>query len=618
MADDAKQMPWETAPPPAPSAEGSVKPWETQAPPAPEAVKKAEPGMVDSAINALAKSSGPGSVFFKGAKLLRDHSDAVDKIVKYPIGLMETGLAGAAGLAKGDSTVVTPDTVVQALKGNAPAAEEYLARLGVPESGSLTVDGHTITGRQAMGFGADVLSTMGVAGAAKRLPGISDILNFSFANKKPGAKEIGEAAKRLGIEATPGMTSGSPTVQGLESSLNQSPTIAGHLVNQNVRPVQTGLQTAANDIVSDAGNMSAGQAGSSMGNSVTADLGAQHANVQLAYEPFNRELPKMAPIEADQLKTGNKILKIAGNHVGLDSSNVESLAKKLSNQISEATNLEEIETLRKQVASEAHAAFNGGNPNAGHTLSKMEDALSDFRDDQFVKIAKQNYPGVGGKNIGEQMVQEYQHAQGLHGSMMTDLKEVGDLLGIKNKNPRSFIEAVSRISPEKMAEKLFKTKSVEDLAKAQKYFPEAFEEARKLKISQIKEAATAVDRVSGQEVIDPGALMRNLDKLSPEVKGILFGPKAQTIADMKTVMNSLPAKIGPSGTPQGNAFAHSFTQEGLDALNMLKYKGLSSPGLQNAGLGFVAATSLNASPRPKMSTTIKPTFDMRMSKSASK
>ena len=525
---------------------------------------------------------------------------------------MAGGRIAAEAMGKPDPFTI--DDEKSALVGKAPGVGEILKRLGAPEMGSIEIPQqdvgpiHTpnvkVTGRDALGVAGDVASQLGVSGFAKKaIPGIADALNFSKANEKPGVKDIEAASNRLGFDATPGMRSGSQSVQNAESMLGTSPTIAGHMVDNSIMPVRQGLQDAAQDVVSSAGGMSKAQAGRSMADSVTADLGIQHGAVQMAYEPFNKELPKMVPDEPSLLKVANQISKTGGTSLSLGQ-NVEGFAGKVADQVLDARNLNDVEETRKQVATAAQNAFQAGDHNAGISLSKIEDHLSDFRDNQFVSLAKQN----GNPALGEQMVQEYQQAQGLHSQMMTDLKDIGGVLGIKAKNPRSFIEAASQIKPEQMADKLFKSASIEDLEKAQKYFPEAFEQARQLKISQIKEAASAVDSRTGLEVVDPRRLVREVDKLSPESQQILFGNKAQKIEDMRTVLNSLPKDVNPSGTARTEAMKATDLQNIPDIINYLKYKAASSPGF-NQGVGNAGMLGVANQP-PVMSTTIRKRDDL--------
>lgn len=397
------------------------------------------------------------------------------------------------------------------------------------------------------------------------------------AGKKAAADAISAAAQRLGFSATPGMTSASPVVQGLESSLSQSPSIAGAMTRSSINPVRKGLQLAAQDAIEGAAENSAYKTGRNVSNGIAGKLGEQYNNIQLAYEPFNKELPKMMPDSEAKWKLADQIAKSGQGNLSL-SNDMEGFSRKVSNKVMDSSSLHDIEEIRKQVGHALNSAHRSGDYNAVESLSKMQDHLGEFRDDQFVGLAHQAYPTESGKAMGQQMVGDYQNARSQYKKMMEDLKDVGPLLGIRNKNPQAFIEAVQTIPPEKMTSKLFNTKNYDAVQKVQDYFPEEFDVLKKHKLKEIYDSVLGKD---GE--IDPAKFVKQADKLSPEIQHVLFGDKVQTIRDMKTVINGLPDKIGPSGTSQGEMYNQSWNPlaQGAEAVRFGGYRTLGSNALQN-------------------------------------
>lgn len=403
------------------------------------------------------------------------------------------------------------------------------------------------------------------------------------------ASAIKEASQRLGFKATPGMLTDSPTVQGLESSLSQSPSVAGAVVRNNLKPIQTGLQSAAEDLVS-GNNSSAYQAGDSASKGVLANLGEKANNIKMSYEPFNQELPKMIPAAEDKWKLAVQVAKIGQQH--LDPNEVNSLVQGTTNKIMGSQSLADIEDTRKLLGNKIEQAATNNDRNMVDTLTKIKDKLSDFRDTQFQTLAQQAYPGPEGTNIGQQMVGQYRNAMDQHAALMGDLRDVGPLFGIKAKNPRDFIEAFSEMPPEQVAQKLFKTNNYLALQKVHTYFPEEFETIKNLKLQDLRNSSLSNPIDPANSPVDPAKLITKINKLTPEVQSVLFGDKIQKVKDMQTVLGSFPDKIGPSGTPQGEAFRHwaDPTQQIGDAARYAGYRALGATNVSQNTSKLISAT----------------------------
>lgn len=423
----------------------------------------------------------------------------------------------------------------------------------------------------------------GAEGGLQELGGraISKGLSVLKPAVKESAKYITDAAERLGIKATNGMLSDSPMGQGLESSLNQSPSGAGAVVRSDTRPIQAGLQKAAQDVLKDSSGKSSYQAGGDAAKGVISNIGEDYNNVQQAYEPFNKELPKMTPEEIDKWKLADQTAKATKGNLSLTFQG-DKWGESLANKVMESKNLDDVENIRKQVSSALRTAYKSHPPdyNAIDAISKAEDHLNNFRDDQFQKLAMKNYPQSvypGGKAIGSDMVDQYKNAQGQYAQLMNKLKPIGDALGIRANNPKSYIDAFDKMPEEKLASKLSSTKYVQAAEAIKENLPEQFEQIRKYQLSQIAEKSMT----DGQ--IDPVKLVKNSNKLSPEFKEMIFGEKVSKLNDMETVINSLPKKMGPSGTPQGELYNQSWNPalQGKEALRYGVYKGLTSPTLSS-------------------------------------
>lgn len=467
------------------------------------------------------------------------------------------GIAGAPLLAAGGGAVGT-------------AARDVLH--GIREQGlDYFTKKPTIEGTKEASLG---LLQGGIQGAEQEMGGqiagkvLRTGLDALKTGKKAASDAISAASERLGFKPTPGMISDSPTVQGLESTLEQSPTIAGRSVRETTTPVREGLKNAMEDVLKGQ-SFDKQQAGEAVAKGLASNVGQDITEAGLRYEPFNKELPKMIPNLESRFKLADQVAKSGQGSLSL-SHDLEGFAKNVSNKVMDSNSLDDIESIRKQVSGALSSAYRSGDRNSIDVLSKIQDHLADFRDDQFVGLAKEG----GNKELGSKMVEEYQQARTHYKNLMTKMSELGQQLGIKAKTPSNFVDALSNIPDQKLTDKLFNVKKEGAIEAFKESFPEQFETLRQAKLSEFKQ------KYDGS----PQKFVNAVEKLSSKAKEIIFGPNVTKIDDMKLVMESMPDLIGPSGTPKGMAFQQTFSPfknaEGL--LNQAVYKAGYNPTIQNA------------------------------------
>src|ERR1019366_6966741 len=102
------------------------------------------------------------------------------------------------------------------------------------------------------------------------------------------------------------------------------------------------------------------------------------------------------------------------------------------------------------------------------------------------------------------------------------------------------------------------------------HLPEEFEQMRKYKLGSIADKSTYDGK------INPVRLLQQIKDMPSSTRNVLFGPDQSKMLDnMKTVVESMPTKMGPSGTPQGVEFSYGnlFTPKGLgnEATRAIQY-----------------------------------------------
>jgi len=122
---------------------------------------------------------------------------------------------------------------------------------------------------------------------------------------------------------------------------------------------------------------------------------------------------------------------------------------------------------------------------------------------------------------------------------------------------------------EKIAQRFFSKKNFANNSRLKEMFPESFETARKVKLAEIWEKSQTKGEVSVRKFVN------NLKKLDKEETAMIFGAeKRETLEALETLIDSMPDKVGPSGTAQAldlfNFF--SYTTQARDGLRLLLYK----------------------------------------------
>jgi hypothetical protein len=190
-------------------------------------------------------------------------------------------------------------------------------------------------------------------------------------------------------------------------------------------------------------------------------------------------------------------------------------------------------------------------------------------------------PSETANNISKGMLGQLKSAKKGYSEQMGKIQEVGQATNIKaTKSPKFFNEAIDEMQAEKVADKFFNLGNAGAREKAKEVFPEAFQTLRKQRLSEIR------DKAMTKGALDPSKLVRQVDKLDDEALRDLFRESVSTSKNMKKVMDSFPAKVGPSGTPQGLMYSNIFDlaqRQVTDFGRYGAYKFLSSPTTRAIG-----------------------------------
>lgn len=428
--------------------------------------------------------------------------------------------------------------------------------------------------------------------AEKKIPGMpftaGEIIGLANESTIPvDAAKVSAAAERLGTKATPGMLSGSPTLRGLESSLHQEPSLAGIPIRKSVEKVRGAVQKSVEQIAADTTAFTKFEAGEAIKNGMTTSLAERYKPIAEQFEKL-RGFTKDIPVaEVDKASIAKNIV----NHPDVLLTPNETWAVKARNYADNIANnvktADDVKRLRTLVGNELKLATK----NERAVLGNIYDKLTGLEERTIKKAAvAQAASGSEGRAIGKQMIGELRGAKKGYKEMMGSVEDISKATGIKSsKTIENFLEAVDNVPSEQLVDKVFKVNDLKSLGIIEKEFPNEFKLMRQAKIKSLVESS----QVKG--VLDPKKFINNLKDMGPEALQKIFGTGASSkLEDVKTVINAIPDKIGPSGTPQGEAFKNILNiKDQLEGAGKLKlYQKLSNPTVPIQDVSAVSPSKL--------------------------
>lgn len=383
-------------------------------------------------------------------------------------------------------------------------------------------------------------------------------LGFLRTPQKANAPEISAAAQKLGINATPGMLSDSPTVQGLESSLHQAPTLGGALMRRSTVPVGEGMRSGAEGLLADASPLSPYQSGEKVKGILSKDVESKFAEPSRLFEDLRQYTKDIPSTEASTRAVSRNIMNIPESSVP----GTEGLANAIVKKLAANPSADQIKQIKTMVGKEAAAMDKRGDNSSGawsiyDKLSNLEmntikrGAIERGQLDSRGFMSDQPQTAEG-KTIAQGMLGQLKSARSGYRQGMEDLGDLAQSARLGSvKTPGLFNEKLDSIPSEKLQDKLLPLDDVRAAQTLFKYSPKSAEELRGARLRDLKE------RSSYEGKVDPNSLLRNVDpkKINPETEKMLFGKGNENLDALRKVSESLPEKVGPSGTPQGMQFS---------------------------------------------------------------
>lgn len=399
---------------------------------------------------------------------------------------------------------------------------------------------------------------------------------------KPNAGEIQKAADAIGAPVLESQLSNSKFVQDLDSSLMQSPSWTGIQRQQLVKEGFSAVNDSINEALGADIGMSQAQVGNELKKGLIDKLTTEADPINQLYSSI-KDAGQNVPLASEQINSIKKaimdtdgLLSSKGTPLAEGSPSYQ-LAKRVTNELENLGTVDDLRRYAQQIGQDT-----AGKPELRYISGQIQNTLKDFSDSSILKYAKaQNNPEV------ESLIEQHAAAKQRYANLRDKMDTLGSVVGKKLRKGEgltAFTDWLSDAPPEKIASRLFTKNNSEFLGFMKENFPQEFELLRNLKKSEFRDLPGAFK--DGQ--IQPNRILGAFDKLEPEIQNALFSPEELSkLKAAQTWIESLPANVGPSGTPKGLQFFDLFrhpiaatANQGADFLkkNIIKQLVKASPG----------------------------------------
>jgi len=482
----------------------------------------------------------PGETAFKvidpkGIDLF-DATDILSDIVE---GLASGVASGAKVLGALSAPTTGPGGLLvgSALGGAATAGVEAAKQgLGLAIGAREDISGTEIAKAGALGA-ALPLGLGALGGVVKRGGGaLARAIGFKGVTARAGTEAVEEAAGTLGVKSLPAQRFEGVAKQ--QSLVEQSTGLAGRGIRKQIEENKKQLGEIADSIVKDASARAPSEVAEQVEKQVISDVAEKLAPAEALYRkwetPFKFIKPKTEGVR-DVLEELKKEVKFRPS--------AKRIVDDAEAQLDEVGSLAELKDWATGVGDE----IRGKLPTAKlGNVSKLTAAANDARDETLLAQAK-----LQGDDIFIEASEDIAQASKIWRETIGEVEESLLARGKKvklgpKKETAKIFEGGTELS---RVNKLFQTASPKRLERLKTNFPEAFEELKQLKISEIAQRA----EVAGQ--VDPKKLAKIIDKLDPKTARLMFDDDAITKSKaLKTFLDSVTSTreiVGPSGTPAG-------------------------------------------------------------------
>ena len=356
--------------------------------------------------------------------------------------------------------------------------------------------------------------------------------------------EIKAAAERLGLSTPPsGVVSQSSITKGLEASLEDSPSVAGMLVQNETRPFKNELKKNVEGLVEAGVEKTPYEAGEQIKKELYQGINERLRPAQDGLKSIYNTFGEFDVSERMTKMLSNRIEKSDLYKLSLDKGLISNIQGTLAN----VKTLNQANMFKKQIGKQLAAEFRKPERNMAviDILDDVYSTLSKLEERSISDAAKLLGPKTGLK-AEKEALKIYRESMQRYRDIYKDYSDIADQLNIKLKSPDVFLETLAETSNEKIQNKLVDLNDYDAAKKLKMKHPEIFDIGRKRKLAEL---AAKIRDPKGD--ISLRKFVSAIDRMTPQQQEILFGfdgKMNQRIADLRKVASRVPDKINPSGT----------------------------------------------------------------------
>lgn len=211
-------------------------------------------------------------------------------------------------------------------------------------------------------------------------------------------------------------------------------------------------------------------------------------------------------------------------------------ARLVDRVLTELPNLKTLEDLRNYQSLVSGSASQGQMWDLGKNLKNI------FRNAEEDLIALKL-----GESAPEMLAAHQASRQGYR-EMMNVIDDLNSRLHVgRYGGPASFVKALSEMSPEDVLRRLSGKGDADLLKTLSEQFPSVANELRDYQIKKLLKNAS--EKAGPGEAINPKALIKSYEKMSPELRSFVLGQEARdSVQAVQGLMDALPSKMNTSGT----------------------------------------------------------------------
>lgn len=383
------------------------------------------------------------------------------------------------------------------------------------------------------------LPTMGLSDAEKKgvIEGLKKI--------KSNAAEIDKAGQYFGAPVLEEMRSDSKFIQDMGSALSKRTSATGIGRQQAYSEGFDKVTSGVEKILGSESQMTKMEAGQQLKQGIINKLEMEYEPIRNIYNSIketgqNVELdPSLVKSASEDLMSIEGLLSSKGKPLSTASPSYQ-LAKRVSEDIPELGTIDDIRRYAQQIKQDT-----AGRPDLRFVSSQIINRLDDLEEKSVINFAKQSLPPEAKQQV-ESLIENHAAAKAGYAQLKEKMGDIGAVIGKKlrkGEGVTAFIDWLENTPPEKVAGRLFTKNNVGFLSFLKKEFPQEAEILSSLKKAEFRDAAYSGGKLS------PGAALKKIDQLEPEVKKFLFSKEElEGLKHAQTWLDAVPKNVNPSGT----------------------------------------------------------------------